>query len=577
VSDTHPRSSSPLQAARLEYAPRFPTALADLARLTARAGERLEPAGDPAQKAALAAQFPRTWGQPALAFQPGDGQAPAARAARLPRVGVVLSGGPAPGGHNVIWGLLDALATLGAPGTGQPELTGFLGGPAGILDDRVRPVTSADFGAYRNTGGFDLLGSGRTKIESPAQLERCRAVLEARGLDALVIVGGDDSNTNAAVLAEHLARHGSPVRVVGVPKTIDGDLKNEWVETSFGFDTAVRVYAELVANVARDTLSARKYYHFVRLMGRSASHITVECALQTRPNVALVAEEIAARGQTLQQIVEELGAVIKRRAEAGKNFGMVLVPEGLIEFIPEMQTLIAELNQILVEHKDYVATLNGFTDQSDFVHRKLGKDASYTFSRLPLDLQRQLLHDRDPHGNVIVSQIETERLLIALLEAHLDEEKAEGRFAGKFGHQRHFLGYEGRCSAPTNFDADYGYALGRCAAALVAGGANGYMAVVTGLAGPRDAWRAVGVPLVAMLSLERRHGRDKPVIRKGLVDLEGAAMRHLVAARARWADGEHYRAAGPIQYFGPAAVCDKVPASLALEQGVFSDDGPPWW
>lgn len=557
--------TSPFIAARRRYVPRVPAALADIGRLGAVADAK-----PPTVSAAVQALFPRTSAQSMLRLTARGGASLATGMAL--HAGVVLSGGPAPGGHNVIWGLLDGLRAL--CGSATARLTGFRGGPGGIVHDKAVDLSAEVLADFRNTGGFDVIGTGRTKLESEGDFERCRTVLEARRIDVLVVIGGDDSNTNAAMLAEHLLAKGSRVRVIGVPKTIDGDLKNAQVEASFGFDTAVKVYSELIANIARDALSTRKYYHFIRLMGRSASHITLEAALATQPNIAIISEEVAARALTLRQLTAELAETVKMRAAAGKNFGIVLVPEGLIEFIPEMKALIAELNHVLGEHKDFVASLSGFTEQSEFVRRKLGRDANYTMSTLPIDIQRQLLMERDPHGNVVVSLIETEKLLIELLHSHLAEEKAEGRFHGTFGYQRHFLGYEGRCAAPSNFDADYAYALGLSAAALAGAGVTGYMAVVGNLAKPRAEWEPAGAPLAAMMTIETRHGRERPVIKKCLVDTNDEAFRHFAGLRDSWARGDHYRFAGPVQYFGPAELTDTPPISLVLDRGVGASATP---
>jgi pyrophosphate--fructose-6-phosphate 1-phosphotransferase len=558
---------SPFHRARCAYQPRYPRPLGRLSDLAVERHRPAEPAVDEGQKRELKRLFPLTWGQGLLDLNyDGDTRLAPGRFT----VAVVLSGGPAPGGHNVVWGLLDGLKSLSP----DARVIGFRSGPAGIVDDKHVEITPESLAEFKNTGGFDLLGTGRAKIETPEQFARCRAVLERHGADVLAIIGGDDSNTNAALLAEYFLAHGCKTRVIGVPKTIDGDLKNRYVEISFGYDTAVRLYSELVANIARDALSARKYYHFIRLMGRSASHITLEVALQTQPNMALISEEVAAGAQTLADVVARIGECIKARARAGKNYGVVLVPEGLIEFIPEVKALIRELNEILAGHRDYVQTLSGFTAQSEFVHRKLSRDASHVFASMPIDIQRQLLMDRDPHGNVQVSRIETEKLLIGLLQSHLKEEQAEGRYTGKFSYQHHFLGYEGRCACPTNFDADYAYALGRTAVALIAAGVTGYMAVVTGLAGDPAEWQAQGVPLLAMMNLETRHGKQTPVIRKSLVDLDGRAFRYFAARRQGWSERDDYRFSGPIQYFGPPAMTDKVPLSLALERGVETEI--PW-
>ena len=550
----------------------------------------------------LAALFPKSWGQrlvtfaaaPAIKSHLGDdptsddptagGPTDATTGKRTPmdrapwqrltgrplRVAVVLSGGQAPGGHNVITGIFDALKAMSK----EASVIGYRGGPAGILADDKFELTADYLAPYRNTGGFDLLGSGRGKIETPEQFELCRKNLEDAEVDALVIIGGDDSNTNAALLAEDFLQKGSKVQVLGVPKTIDGDLKNDWVDISFGFDTASRLYSELIANIAKDALSAKKYYHFIRLMGRAASHITLEAALQTQPNIALISEEVAARQQTLRDIVEDLGQTIKERAAGGVNYGIVLVPEGLIEFIPEMASLINELNDLLAKHRVYIDSLSGFTSKSEFLNRKLSRDSSYTFSTLPIDIQRQLLMDRDPHGNVQVSRIETERLLIEMLQTHLGEARADGHYTGKFSTQRHFLGYEGRCAAPSNFDADYAYSLGQTAVALTATGVSGYMSVIKGLGGDRSDWQALGVPLTAMLNLEKRHGQDKPVIRKCLVSLEHQAFKTFASQRTKWAREDHYRFAGPLQYFGPKELVDRPPAMLTLERRRSSDR--PW-
>ncbi len=551
---------SPFQRARIAYKPRFPVALGDIASLGLRRSVVESSAGDVAQRVELKRHFPHTFDQGLIHLE-GRGTAPL-KTKKL-TAAVVLSGGQAPGGHNVIWGLVEGLRSLSP----EAKVIGFRCGPSGILNDQWTDLCGGILDDYQNTGGFDIIGSGRSKIETPEQFAKCREVLERHKVDALVIIGGDDSNTNAAMLAEYLISVKSPVRVIGVPKTIDGDLKNRYVETSFGFDTAVRLYAELISNISRDSLSARKYYHFIRLMGRSASHITLEAALQTQPNLALISEEVLAQNLTLRQVVEQIGICIKERAKDGKNYGVILVPEGLIEFIPEVRSLIRELNHILHEHREYMAELNGFTEQSEYMHRKLSKDSSYTFAAMPIDIQRQLLMDRDPHGNVQVSRIETEKLLIEMLESYLGEEKAEGRYVGRFGYQRHFLGYEGRCAAPTNFDADYAYSLGRTAVALIAAGVSGYMAVVSNLAAGKTEWLALGVPLVSMMHMESRKGKMAPVIAKSLVDLNGKCFKHFGSVRSAWAKDDLYRFAGPIQYFGPSDLTDKVPVSLALESG----------
>ena len=560
---------SAFQKARAAYRPKLPGCLEQLGQVGVSysgLGSELKQEGQVAAK--LAQLFPHTYhltNKGVINFTAAGGQVGSQNGPL--HVGVVLSGGPAPGGHNVIWGVVDAVMN-GASGS---RVTGFYGGPAGVLAGRTVNLDPRAIESYRNAGGFDLLGTSRSKIDTPEKLATCKRVLDDLKLDALVIIGGDDSNTNAAVLAEYLASVGSQVAVIGVPKTIDGDLQNAFVETTFGFDSAVRVYAELVSNISKDTLSGRKYYHFVRLMGRAASHITMEVALQTQPTLALVAEEVAAKRQTLGALVEEIANVIKARAEQGKNYGVILVPEGIIEFIPEMRALIEELNGIIAAHKEYIDSLSGFTEQSEYMNRKLSRDASYTFSSLPIDIQRQLLMDRDPHGNVALSRVETEKLLIELLSSHLREEKSEGRYKGTFGYQHHFLGYEGRCAAPTNFDANYAYSLGRTAAALAASKANGYMAVVRNLGLSEGSWQPSGVPLVAMMTVEERGKGPRPVIKKTLVNLDGPAFKYFAKQRTEWQRGDEFRYSGPIQYFGPSELTDRVPLSLALETGAGED------
>ena len=507
----------------------------------------------------IAGLFPKTARQGLLKIS-ADRTSDLARTAPL-RVGAVFSGGQAPGGHNVVGGLFEGIRKLHPDST----LIGFTGGPSGILKNLALPVTKELMDAYRNTGGFDLFGTGRTKLESQEDFATCARIFAQHDLDAFVVIGGDDSNTNAAFLAEYLLENGSKTRIVGVPKTIDSDLRGPFTETSFGFDTAVRVYSELIANIAKDALSGKKYYHFIRLMGRSASHITLEAALQTRPNIALISEEMARDGKTMRQVVEGLAQVVVERAAAGKNYGVILVPEGLIEFIPEMSSLIADLNEVIAGHKDYIESLRGFTAQIEYLAGRLPRESAATLAGLPIDIQRQLIMDRDPHGNVALSRIETEKLLLELLASQLGEFKSDGHYHGKFSSQTHFLGYEGRCAAPTNFDANYAWSLGLTAAALAASGQTGYLAAVHGLTLSPDQWQAWGVPLVSMLTMERRKGKDKAVIRKTLVDLNGPAFRCFEDARSAWAAGDDYRFAGPIQYFGPAGLVDRVPVSLTVQ------------
>ncbi|MCK4513830.1 MAG: diphosphate--fructose-6-phosphate 1-phosphotransferase, partial [Spirochaetaceae bacterium] len=478
------------------------------------------------------------------------------------RVGVVLSGGQAPGGHNVIAGLFDALASTDK----KSRLIGFLAGPGGVVKNKTLEITAQFVDEYRNTGGFDMIGSGRTKIETDEQFAAALRTCTEQQLDALVVIGGDDSNTNAALLAEYFVAHDADVQVIGVPKTIDGDLKNDMVEISFGFDTATKTYSELIGNIGRDAWSARKYWHFIKLMGRSASHIALECALQTQPNVCIISEEVAAKQQTLHAIVDQIASVVKSRSENGEDYGIALVPEGVIEFIPEMRSLIRELNTILADNAAHFATLHTFEDQSEWVNKSLSRDCSYTFSSLPNEIQRQLLMDRDPHGNVQVSRIETEKLLVEMVDSRLSEMKSRNEFSGTFTTQTHFFGYEGRCGFPSNFDADYCYSLGYTACALINAGLTGYLASVRNLARPADAWSAGGVPLTMMMNMEERHGQLKPVIRKALVDLDGAPFKRFAAHRDEWALKTNYAFPGAIQYFGPPEVADIPTMTLEIEQ-----------
>lgn len=545
---------SVLQKARSAYEPKLPAVFAHGAAARAREGEPMEPSAD---RERLRELFPRTYGLPVVTFEPGQAEAP------VLTVGVILSGGQAPGGHNVIAGLFDGLKVLNP----ASRLFGFLGGPSGLVDGKSIEITAELLESYRNTGGFDIIGSGRTKLEKKEQfdkgLEHCRSL----GINALVIIGGDDSNTNACVLAEYYRSIEAGVNVIGCPKTIDGDLKNAYIESSFGFDTATKVYSELIGNIARDANSARKYYHFIKLMGRSASHIALECALQTQPNACLIGEEVEAKGQTLAQVVGELAEIVVRRAEQGKHFGVFLIPEGIIEFMPDIKQLIRELNELMAAHEEELKNQPSADDRRQFIHSKLSPEASRTFSILPHAIQMQMLLDRDAHGNVQVSRIETEKLLADIVADRLRELKAQGRYQGKFSAQCHFFGYEGRCAAPTNFDADYCYSLGYTAAALLNAGKSGYIASVRNLTRPAAEWQPGGIPLTAMMNIERRHGQDRPVIRKALVDLNGKPFRAFVAQRDRWAMEEAYLYPGPIQYFGPSEVCDRITKTLELEQG----------
>jgi pyrophosphate--fructose-6-phosphate 1-phosphotransferase len=553
--------TSPLQKARYAYLPKLPPVLRGAA-----SGFRLERGAPPpppeADRERLKGLFPNTYGQDRVTFVTGRGEA-LPGAGKALAVGVILSGGPAPGGHNVIAGLFDGLKS----GNPASRLVGFRGGPGGLVDDKSVELTADLVGRYRNTGGFDIIGSGRTKIETPEQFEAALATAKRHGLDAVVVVGGDDSNTNAALLAEFFAARKAGVAVIGVPKTIDGDLKNEDIEASFGFDTATRLYSELVGNIERDSASGRKYWHFVKLMGRSASHIALEVALQTRPNICLVSEEVEERKLSLGQIVDGICASVSARAAKGENFGVVLVPEGLIEFVPEMKVLIGELNELLAAHDAEYKALAGVEAQKAFIAARLKAAESKLFQSLPAEIQAQLLWDRDPHGNVQVSRIETEKLLAAMVKSRLAELAKAGSYTGKFDWQTHFLGYEGRCAFPSNFDADYCYSLGYTASALVAAGLSGYLSSVRNLSAPADRWTAGGVPLVSMMNIERRHGQDKPVIRKALVELDGAPFKAFAAARDGWALSSDFRVPGPMQYFGPPEVTDRPTETLLLEKG----------
>ena len=544
---------SPLQKARAAYAPKLPPALAKGALVRVNEGAPTTAVADVEKIREI---FKTTFGSPVLTFEAGEG----GRLAAPLNVGVILSGGQAPGGHNVIAGLFDGIRSL------HPEsrLFGFLKGPDGLVKDEYMELSADIIDAYRNTGGFDMIGSGRTKLETDEQFEAARKHCEALGISALVIIGGDDSNTNACMLAEYFKGRNIPIQVIGCPKTIDGDLKNEWIEASFGFDTACRVYSELIGNIGRDANSAKKYWHFIKLMGRSASHIALECALQTQPNIAIISEEVAAKKMTLGQIVEEIALVVAARAAAGMNFGVALIPEGLIEFVPEIKVLIAELNDLLAANAAKVDAMEK-AEKVAFALANLSKESAAVFSTLPSGIQIQLCNDRDPHGNVQVSLIETEKMLAEMVGTRLKAMKAAGEYSGKFSTQVHFFGYEGRCAAPSNFDADYCYSLGYNAAALIGAGRTGYMSSVRNTMQPSGNWIAGGIPITMMMNIERRHGHDKPVIRKTLVELDGAPFRYFAAHRAEWAKATEYVYPGPIQYFGPSSVCDLVTRTLELE------------
>ena len=544
-------TKSALQIARAAYQPKLPKALRG--HVNVQEGAATQSVADQEEIKRL---FPNTYGMPLIKFEAAD------EAAQCPamNVGVILSGGQAPGGHNVISGLFDGVKRIHP----ESKLYGFLMGPGGLVDHKYIELTADIIDEYRNTGGFDIIGSGRTKLEKEDQFEKGYEILKELGIKALVIIGGDDSNTNACVLAEYYAAKNYGVQVIGCPKTIDGDLKNEMIETSFGFDTAVKTYSEVIGNIERDCNSARKYWHFIKLMGRSASHIALECALQTQPNVCIISEEVEAKDQSLDDIVTYIAQVVADRAAAGNNFGTVLIPEGLIEFIPAMKRLIAELNDFLAANAEEFAKVDK-AEQRNYIISKLTPENAAIYASLPEGVARQLSLDRDPHGNVQVSLIETEKLLSEMVGNKLAEWKKEGKYVGKFAAQHHFFGYEGRCAAPSNFDADYCYSLGFAAAALIANGKTGYMSSIRNLTAPAEEWIAGGVPITMMMNMERRHGEMKPVIQKALVRLDGAPFQAFAAQREQWAKETCYTYPGPIQYFGPTEVCDQPTKTLQLE------------
>lgn len=544
---------SPLQKARYEYQPKLPLILQnDINDIEVCFGESTQSVADQEK---IKEMFPNTYGMKTISFKKGSSKAK--KDSQV--VGVILSGGQAPGGHNVITGLYDALKRSNKDNV----LLGFKGGPSGLLEDDYIEFTDEFINEYRNTGGFDIIGSGRTKLETVEQFKVVSEVAKKHNLNAIVIIGGDDSNTNAAVLAEYMAATNAGVQVIGCPKTIDGDLKNDVIEVSFGFDTACKTYSELIGNIERDANSAKKYWHFIKVMGRSASHIALECALECQPNICLVGEEVEAKNMAMMDIVNYIADVVETRSAKGDNYGVAIVPEGLIEFIPEVKVLIAEINELLAVHEKDYAVLGSWDDQYNFVISNLTSKSANVFKNLPLDIQHQLLMDRDPHGNVQVSRIETEKLLITMVAKEL---KNRGSKA-KFNALNHFFGYEGRCAFPSNFDADYCYSLGYNAFLLISNGLTGYMSTVTNLsAGPQN-WEAGGIPITKMMNLERRHGEFKPVIRKALVELEGKPFKYFEAHRKEWAENTLFTFPGAIQYYGPAEVCDITTRTLALEQG----------
>ena len=548
---------SPLQIARYQYNPKLPGMLRNgIAEISVKNGGATESVADQEKIKAL---FPNTYGKNEITFQKGENTS----AVRKQVVGVILSGGQAPGGHNVICGLYDALKATDK----ENVLYGFKGGPSGLLEDDYIIFDDEYINEYRNTGGFDIIGSGRTKLETEAQFDVAAQVCKKHGITAIVIIGGDDSNTNAACLAEYFAAHNTGVQVIGCPKTIDGDLKNEDIECSFGFDTATKTYSEIIGNIERDANSAKKYWHFVKVMGRSASHVALECALETQPNICLIGEEVAAKKMSLAQIADYIADSVANRAAKGWNFGVAIIPEGIVEFVPEFSVLIAEINELLAGEKTAeFNALPSWKEKYAFIENGLTKESMAVFAILPENIQQQLFLERDPHGNVQVSLIESEKLFSALVKANLAERKKAGTYNGKFSPLHHFLGYEGRCAFPSNFDADYCYSLGYNAFMLIQYGYTGYLSKVSNLSKPAEEWVAGGMPITKMMNIERRNGSDKPVIRKALVELEGKPFQYFAERRAQWAVETCYTYPGAIQYFGPSEVCDLTTRTLSLEK-----------
>ena len=549
---------SPLQIERLKYQPKLPASLANgINHLVSQEGSATESVANQEEIKAL---FKNTYGKSTVTFQTSTESTPS----EVRNVGVILSGGQAPGGHNVIAGLYDSLKNANP----ENKLYGFLGGPSGIIEGQYVEFTDEFIDAYRNTGGFDIIGSGRTKLETEEQFQKSLAVCKKLNISAVVIIGGDDSNTNAALLAEWFVKNNTGIQVIGCPKTIDGDLKNEQIEISFGFDTATKTYAELIGNIQRDANSAKKYWHFIKIMGRSASHVALEAALQTQPNITLISEEVEAKKMSLSSIIDYMTDIIVKRSNNGKNFGIAVIPEGLIEFIPEMGSMISNLNDIMANlESDSTFANASATEKFSIVESKLSSENAKVYASLPALIKSQLLADRDPHGNVQVSKIETEKLLIEMISAKLSKLKAEGKFTGKFSSQSHFFGYEGRCAFPSNFDADYCYSLGYNAFALINFGLTGYLSSVRNLTQPADEWIAGGIPLTMMMNMEKRHGEMKPVIQKALVKLDGPVFKQLEENREDWAMNDRYLFPGAIQYFGPSSVCDITTVTLQLERG----------
>lgn len=547
-------NQSPLQKARYQYSPKLPGMLRNgISEICVKEGNATQSVADQEKIAAL---FPNTYGEKEITFEKGENTS----AAKKQVVGVILSGGQAPGGHNVICGLYDALKATSK----ENVLYGFKNGPIGLLEDNYVEFDDAYIDAYRNTGGFDIIGSGRTKLETEEQFAVAAKVCEKHGITAIVIIGGDDSNTNAAVLAEYFAAHNTGVRVIGCPKTIDGDLKNEDIECSFGFDTATKTYSELIGNIERDANSAKKYWHFVKVMGRSASHVALECALETQPNICLISEEVAAKKQSLSEIADYIADAVEKRSANGNNFGVAIIPEGVVEFVPEFKALIAEINELLAGNKtEEFNALGSWEEKYAFIEKGLTAESMAVFAILPQTIQQQLFLERDPHGNVQVSLIESEKLFSALVADKL----AERGYTGKFNALHHFFGYEGRCAFPSNFDADYCYSLGYNAFMLIQYGYNGYLSKVSNLSKPAEEWVAGGMPITKMMNIERRNGEDKPVIKKALVELDGKPFKYFEANRDTWAVETAYTYPGAIQYYGPTEVCDLTTRTLALEKG----------
>ena len=547
-------NQSPLQKARYQYSPKLPGMLRNgISEICVKEGNATQSVADQEKIAAL---FPNTYGEKEITFEKGENTS----AAKKQVVGVILSGGQAPGGHNVICGLYDALKATSK----ENVLYGFKNGPIGLLEDNYVEFDDAYIDAYRNTGGFDIIGSGRTKLETEEQFAVAAKVCEKHGITAIVIIGGDDSNTNAAVLAEYFAAHNTGVQVIGCPKTIDGDLKNEDIECSFGFDTATKTYSELIGNIERDANSAKKYWHFVKVMGRSASHVALECALETQPNICLISEEVAAKKQSLSEIADYIADAVEKRSANGNNFGVASIPEGVVEFVPEFKALIAEINELLAGNKtEEFNALGSWEEKYAFIEKGLTAESMAVFAILPQTIQQQLFLERDPHGNVQVSLIESEKLFSALVKDKLTERG----FTGKFNALHHFFGYEGRCAFPSNFDADYCYSLGYNAFMLIQYGYNGYLSKVSNLSKPAEEWVAGGMPITKMMNIERRNGEDKPVIKKALVELDGKPFKYFEANRDTWAVETAYTYPGAIQYYGPTEVCDLTTRTLALEKG----------